>query len=185
MTNIQINRVNAVIGIVVFTAVMVFGIRGITTALYYEVYAVANEENSKINEIYVEECSACHLAYPPGLLPYDGWKKVMASLDDHFGDNAELDKETSDYIENYLHKFSLQKGKSSNLNRMLRNIPEQSPLRITKLPQFQVDHNEVFIKIRNISNEELTVSRCEDCHSEAEQGFFKEIEIPAKFKSIE
>ena len=43
------------------------------------------------NPVYKEECGSCHMAYPPGLLPARSWTKVMSGLDNHFGDNAELD----------------------------------------------------------------------------------------------
>ena len=41
--------------------------------------------------IYQEECASCHMAYPPGLLPARSWEKIMAGLESHFGDNAELE----------------------------------------------------------------------------------------------
>ena len=37
------------------------------------------------------ECSSCHMAYHPGLLPERSWRKMMAELDKHFGQNASLD----------------------------------------------------------------------------------------------
>ena len=43
------------------------------------------------NPAYEEECGSCHMAYPPGLLPGVSWQRLMAELDNHFGDNAEID----------------------------------------------------------------------------------------------
>jgi len=40
--------------------------------------------------VYTKECGACHIAYHPSLLPAASWEKVMASLDNHFGEDASL-----------------------------------------------------------------------------------------------
>ncbi len=43
------------------------------------------------NPLYSEECGACHLAYPPSLLPQASWRGIMDGLADHFGeDDAEF-----------------------------------------------------------------------------------------------
>ena len=44
---------------------------------------------------YQDECSSCHYAYPPGLLPESSWSKLLAkpALAKHFGENIEM-KET-------------------------------------------------------------------------------------------
>ena len=34
---------------------------------------------------YTQECAACHLAYPPGLLPAASWQRLMGGLGKHFG----------------------------------------------------------------------------------------------------
>ncbi len=43
------------------------------------------------NPLYAAECGGCHFAYQPGLLPEASWRKMMGSLADHFGENAELE----------------------------------------------------------------------------------------------
>ena len=55
---------------------------------------------------YKEECGSCHMPYPSGLLPARSWKKVMSQLEDHFGDNAELDTEIHQTISNFLEENS-------------------------------------------------------------------------------
>src|SRR3989338_5030255 len=48
------------------------------------------------NQQYQDECKECHFAYQPGLLPAKSWEKLLTTdaLRDHFGDNAEMDKDT-------------------------------------------------------------------------------------------
>jgi hypothetical protein len=42
------------------------------------------------------ECGSCHLAYPPALLGAADWRRVMAGLDRHYGDNAALDADDAE-----------------------------------------------------------------------------------------
>ena len=54
------------------------------------------------NATYREQCGGCHLAYPPGLLPADGWRRVMGELANHYGDDASLDAAASTEVVAYL-----------------------------------------------------------------------------------
>ena len=56
------------------------------------------------NEKWKTECGACHVAYPPQLLPPSSWKAVMAGLDRHFGTDASLDAATATEITAFLEK---------------------------------------------------------------------------------
>src|SRR6476469_2775135 len=40
---------------------------------------------------YRQECAACHVAYPPGLLPAASWQRLMDGLPRHFGTDASLE----------------------------------------------------------------------------------------------
>ena len=40
---------------------------------------------------YQQECAACHVAYPPGMLPAASWQRVMGNLSHHYGTDASLD----------------------------------------------------------------------------------------------
>jgi hypothetical protein len=59
-------------------------------------------ERAHLDPVYAKECGACHLAYPPSLLPRESWRQVMAGLDHHFGQNAELDEATRARLERAL-----------------------------------------------------------------------------------
>ena len=37
-----------------------------------------------------KECGACHMVFPPQLLPARSWQKLMADLSSHFGEDASL-----------------------------------------------------------------------------------------------
>src|SRR5258706_14464593 len=42
------------------------------------------------NATYEKECGGCHFPYQPGWLPDRSWRKLMDTLSQHFGDNAQL-----------------------------------------------------------------------------------------------
>ena len=54
------------------------------------------------NPNYADECGACHLAYPPGLLPSRSWRDIIAGLEDHFGENIVVDTQVKNEIILYL-----------------------------------------------------------------------------------
>lgn len=130
------------------------------------------------NAVYKEECSGCHMAYPPGLLPSRSWGKLMGQLDDHFGDNAELDAETAAKLERYLVEHSAETSAYRRSNKITRSLAhEQIPLRITEIPYIRHEHDEVPDRLITGNAEVGSLSRCESCHRRAVQGSFSENDI--------
>lgn len=56
----------------------------------------------RVPPAYTQECAACHLAYPPGLLPAASWQRLMAGLGAHFGTDASLDDKTVQQLSSWL-----------------------------------------------------------------------------------
>ena len=129
------------------------------------------------NQKYSDECGSCHFAYQPGLLPERSWKKIMSSLDDHFGENAEVPAEDRQILSDYLAKNA---GDHSNFKRsvkLMRSIPSsETPLRVSKIPYFVKEHREVGNKIKG-STKVKSISNCEACHQKAADGSYAESEI--------
>ena len=123
--------------------------------------------------MYLEECGSCHIAYPAVLLPAESWQKIMAGLDDHFEENAELDSQSRLEIETYL----VQSSQSANYRKMLRNLGDQLPMRITQLPYFIHEHDEIPARFIEGNDEVGSLSQCNACHKYAEQGDFDEDNI--------
>jgi hypothetical protein len=131
-----------------------------------------------VNERYVEECGACHMAYPPGLLPARSWKKLMADLGQHFGEDAELEPKTAAALTRYLVEHSADGSDYRRSRKVARSLAkDRIPLRITELSFFRHEHGE--IPDQQISNnpEVGNLSNCVACHRRAEQGSFSEREI--------
>lgn len=118
------------------------------------------------------ECGSCHVAYPPQFLPADDWRRVMAGLDTHFGDNASLDAPTRHLIEDYLVRNA---GSPAKLGRS--NTSRQSELpRLTQTVWFQRKHREVS-RSDWAHPKVKTPGNCAACHTQAAQGSFREREI--------
>ena len=51
---------------------------------------------------YKQECAACHVAFPPGMLPSDSWRRLLNNLPHHFGTDASLDAATARELSTWL-----------------------------------------------------------------------------------
>ncbi|TAN56052.1 MAG: cytochrome C, partial [Rhodospirillales bacterium] len=49
--------------------------------------------------VLVKECSSCHLPFSAGWLTKASWRKIMDTLDNHFGDDARLPDERKAAVE--------------------------------------------------------------------------------------
>ena len=124
------------------------------------------------NSLYIAECGACHLAYPPQLLPESSWVQTMAGLEDHFGENAEIDSETNTKITAYLRQYGLGNNQPNTMSKMMRELPIETTLRITDMPSFIDTHKLVLDQLEMASFPEGYLSPCADCHRQAASALF-------------
>lgn len=123
------------------------------------------------NTTFQTECSACHMAYPPGMLPAASWKEMMGTLDKHFDTDASLDEATIAEILPFLEQNAAPSRKADNA--------EKPVLRITETPWFKNEHDE--ISPATWKRESIkSASNCMACHTSADKGNFDEdsIRIP-------
>ena len=135
------------------------------------------------NTLCAEECGSCHCAYPPGLLPAASWQNLMTGLDDHFGDNAELDANERQQLTEYLTNNAADTSsyrRSRKIMNSLQNTNISPPLRITETPYFKHEHSEIPSRIIELPEVGGNLSQCNSCHQYAEKGSFNEHEISIK-----
>ena len=131
-----------------------------------------------INPLYKEECGSCHMAYPAELLPTRSWKKMMSDLENHFGDNAELDKKTQLSIQTFLINNSAEKSDYRHSRKFNRSIKQtDTPLRISDVAYFKHEHDEIPQRMVTGNPKVNSFSQCNACHSKAEQGSFNEDDV--------
>lgn len=118
---------------------------------------------------YQQECAACHIAYPPGLLPAASWQRLMSNLPRHFGTDASLDAATVKEISTWL-------SRNAGTRQGLTAPPED---RITRSAWFVRKHDEVPADTWKRASIK-SASNCSACHSRASQGDFDEdhVRIP-------
>ncbi|MGD9549811.1 MAG: diheme cytochrome c [Burkholderiaceae bacterium] len=119
---------------------------------------------------YQQECAACHMAYPPGLLPARSWQRIMSGLDKHYGSDASLDAASVQQISTWLQA-------NAGTSRRGREEPPQD--RITRSAWFEREHREVPAEVWR-RPAVGSRAQCAACHSRAETGDFDEdrIHIP-------
>ncbi|WP_242469725.1 diheme cytochrome c [Rhabdochromatium marinum] len=135
-----------------------------------------------IQPTYLEECGSCHLAYPPGVLPADSWKQILApaSLANHYGDDAWLPENLVAEVRAYL--MTNAADKSARIRELAFAVPgaarsDASLPRITETPYFVRKHNQVPARLVTDNPEVGSFSQCNRCHIGAEKGVFDESQV--------
>ncbi|HEY5717617.1 MAG TPA: diheme cytochrome c [Motiliproteus sp.] len=132
------------------------------------------------NASYQHECGSCHLAYPARFLPAANWKQLMGQLEDHFGENAELDAATHTAITQYLVDNAADSGDYQWRRYLDRSDSSQVSLRITEQRFFVREHDEIPPRMVTGNPQVGSFSQCDRCHQRAAQGDFDEdgVKIP-------
>ena len=124
----------------------------------------------QVNVKWQQECSSCHIAYAPGLLPAESWRRVMAGLDKHFGTDASLTPAESKEISDFLVRNGTNRWSGA-----------ASPLRITETSGFLREHRGDEVPAGAFKRASVkSAANCQACHSGAAKGDFNErgVRIP-------
>lgn len=129
------------------------------------------------NQKWKTECSACHMAYPPSLLPERSWRKMMAGLGSHFGQDASLDALTAQEITAFLANNSAERGVNKRTKKVMGSLgPNEIPLRITETAWFIRKHDEISSQVWK-RPKVGGPANCAACHGGAERGDYSEHQI--------
>ncbi len=137
-------------------------------------FAIAVSADSKnpvvpLLSVYKQECSACHVAYPAGMLPAASWKRLMGGLSKHYGTDASLDEKSVAEISGWLNTHA------GTYKRVSEEPPQD---RITKSAWFLRKHNEREVSPAIWKRASVgSASNCIACHTNAAQGSFSERDI--------
>jgi mono/diheme cytochrome c family protein len=112
--------------------------------------------------IYQQECAACHMAYPPGLLPARSWARIMAGLEKHYGSDASLDAASVQQISRWL------QTEAGTYKRVAEEPPED---RLTRSAWFVSKHRKLDAQVWRHTAVK-SAANCAACHTGADQGDF-------------
>ncbi|ABK42841.1 hypothetical protein Mmc1_0314 [Magnetococcus marinus MC-1] len=123
-----------------------------------------DRHGAALNPTYVKACGSCHFAFQPRWLTGATWQHMLDGLENHFDENAQLDPATTQQLRDYLSQHGA-KG-----NRSL----DPASMRITDTRFFRHAHDEIPAKLVKDNPKVGSWSRCDLCHSDAQQGKFDE-----------
>lgn len=131
-------------------------------------YASAHAPMIKYPEFVKQECASCHVVFPPGALHKDSWRRIMSTLDKHYGTDASMDEQTTKKIAQWLEE------NAGTFKRITMDpVPEN---RITKSPWFIRKHREIEVEIWKRPSIK-TPSNCIACHGGANESNFDEHQV--------
>ena len=118
---------------------------------------------------YQQECAACHVAYPPGMLPAASWQRLMGGLGKHFGTDASLDETSAREISTWLNQHA-------GTYKRVTEAPPQD--RITRSSWFLSKHKEREVPLAVWKRASVgSPANCAACHTQADKGSFNERDI--------
>jgi hypothetical protein len=125
-------------------------------------YAEGSKVSAGNNAKWKEECSSCHIAFPPQFLTDQNWQQLMGGLEKHFGANAALDAKDNKEILEFLQR-----------NAGSGNRHSATSLRITDTTWFTREHREVSSHTWSVPAVKSR-SNCTACHVNAQHGDWSE-----------
>jgi len=130
------------------------------------------------NAFYNEECGSCHFPYQPGFLPTRSWQRMIAGLEDHFGENAELDAVDAQQLKVYLMENAADTSNYKRSQGIMRSLSKKDiPLRISTTRYFKRKHHELPERMVKNNPKVRSFSNCELCHAQAAQGSYNEHQV--------
>lgn len=116
---------------------------------------------------FEQECGACHVAFPPAMLPAASWQRLSANLGKHYGVDASLDAATAKEISTWLIA-------NAGTGRRVAEVPPED--RISRAAWFVHEHDEVSPATWKLPAVK-SAANCAACHGGADQGRYDDDEL--------
>lgn len=159
---------------------------GLSIALFLYVLAVKGNpltaahhvtvDYEQQHPLFVSECASCHTLYPPSLLPERSWRKMMADLEHHFGDDASLDPADRASIEAYLVANAAEGSSSEASFGILKSMENMDMIAVTQTPYWKQRHQNVDTALFDHARVKSRAN-CKACHTDIEQGLLEDSNI--------
>ena len=123
------------------------------------------------------ECGDCHMVFPPNRLTIKGWKKIMSTLSDHFGEDASIDAASVKRIEKYMTSKAMDAKDTVPARMRIKQWKKKGiidPIRITETPGWQRHHKTKKYRLMSKDVKYERGANCIICHKDAERGMYEE-----------
>lgn len=132
---------------------------------------------AKEHPAFYKECISCHTLFPPFLLPQKSWISMMDNLENHFGDDASLDPQTTLSIKEFLVKNSAESSTKESAFRIMSSLKsDQDYMAITETPFWKSRHKKIDKSV--YAKEDIgKPSNCKACHDNIENGLLNNADI--------
>jgi len=139
--------------------------------------AVADDRFSPItSEAVRSECSGCHIAYQPQMLPQRSWRRLMDALPGHFDAELSLDEQTKQQVLRYLVDNAADRSETKGARKFLRGLSSSdAPIRITDTPRWKEKHHELPEVVWSDPRIAFKAD-CAVCHTESARGRYDDDE---------
>jgi len=187
--SVRPHRLIAVTMVTVIAAYVIASFGGYLTETADQPYMPFKGPELVKNDNWETECSDCHLAFHPSLLPARSWTLIFEQQHEHFDDDLDLDEETVAELLAYASANSADLEQIEPAWRMNSAIAaHETPLRITEVSYWKRKHEEIDDEVWK-SDSVKNKANCGACHLDAKQGTFEDADmrIPGdkKLDSIE
>ena len=110
-------------------------------------------------QLYLENCSSCHIAVPPQVLPTQTWQQLLQDTQHYGVEIPQLVDPPRLIIWNYLQRYS----------RPLLSYEEVVPYRVERSRYFRALHPQIAFP------QKVTLKGCVSCHPGANQNNFRQL----------
>lgn len=128
--------------------------------------------------LYASQCSDCHAAFHPSLLPAASWTGLMQSLDTHFGEDATLPAGDVAQITAFL-TANAADSTDTKPAHVFRTVDPAKPFQITATPFWLRTHARLGAAVF-AAKAVGSKANCGACHADAAAGWFYpgQVEVP-------
>lgn len=119
---------------------------------------------------YTSECGSCHVPYPPSLLGAKQWAVIMARLNNHYGESAEMTPDSARALGAHL-QANAGWDDGPGAWTSVEDLP-----RITTSAWFRDEHDEIGPEVWKRASIG-SAANCGACHRGAERGVYEEEEV--------
>lgn len=166
-------------------ALLTIPLQGFAESSFWSWFSLERKKGVKPVDLplYQDECGACHYAYPPGLLPSKSWKLLLTAeaLEDHFGENAELDAETINELLAYLLPDAAEHSNYKRSKKIaLSTKPDEIPERVSETRYIRRKHMKIPDHMVEGNDKIKSLAYCDACHTKTDEGIFDDDSVYIK-----